>query len=55
MTVDPELVEILVCPETRRPVRVANAAELARVNAGMRDGTLRNRGGARSSASSPKP
>ena len=47
MTVDPELVEILVCPETRRPVRAANAAELARVNAGARDGTLRNRSGAR--------
>ena len=47
MTVDPELVEILVCPETRRPVRVANADELARVNAGVRDGSLRNRAGAR--------
>lgn len=47
MTVDPELVEILVCPETRRPVRVANAEELSRVNAGVRAGTLRNRGGAR--------
>jgi uncharacterized protein YbaR (Trm112 family) len=47
VTVDPELIEILVCPETRRPVRAANGAELARVNAAVRDGTLRNRGGAR--------
>jgi uncharacterized protein YbaR (Trm112 family) len=47
MTVDPELVEILVCPETRRPVRVASAAELARVNASVREGTLRTRAGAR--------
>ena len=47
MTVDPQLVEILVCPETRRPVRIASADELARVNAGVRSGTLRTRGGAR--------
>lgn len=47
MTVDPQLVEILVCPETRRPVRLASAEELARVNAGVRSGTLRNRGGAK--------
>jgi uncharacterized protein YbaR (Trm112 family) len=47
VTVDPELIEILVCPETRRPVRAASGAELARVNAGVRDGTLRNRSGAK--------
>ena len=47
MTVDPELIEILVCPETRQPVRAASAAELARVNAAVRDGTLRNRAGSR--------
>ena len=47
MTVDPQLIEILVCPETRRPVRLASAEELARVNAGVRSGTLRNRGGAK--------
>jgi uncharacterized protein YbaR (Trm112 family) len=47
MTVDPELIEILVCPETKRPVRAASAEELARVNAGVRQGTLRNRGGSR--------
>jgi uncharacterized protein YbaR (Trm112 family) len=47
VTVDPQLVEILVCPETRRPVRIASAEELARVNAGVRSGSLRNRGGAK--------
>jgi uncharacterized protein len=47
MNVDPQLVEILVCPETRRPVRLASAEELARVNAGVRSGTLRNRSGAK--------
>jgi uncharacterized protein len=47
MTVDPELVAILVCPETKRPVRPATAAELGHVNARVRDGSLRNRGGTR--------
>jgi len=45
--VDPQLVEILVCPETRQPVHLASAEELARVNAAVRSGTLRNRGGAK--------
>jgi uncharacterized protein YbaR (Trm112 family) len=47
VNVDPQLVEILVCPETRQPVHIASAEELARVNAGVRSGTLRNRSGAR--------
>jgi uncharacterized protein YbaR (Trm112 family) len=47
VTVDPELIEILVCPETKRPVRAASGEELARVNAAVRGGTLRNRGGAK--------
>ena len=47
MTVDPELIAILVCPETRQPVRAASSDELARVNAAVRGGTLRNRGGAK--------
>jgi uncharacterized protein YbaR (Trm112 family) len=45
MTLDPELVAILVCPETKRPVRAATADELAKVNASIRDGSARNRGG----------
>jgi uncharacterized protein YbaR (Trm112 family) len=45
MTLDPELVAILVCPETKRPVRAATADELAKLNASIRDGSARNRGG----------
>ena len=45
MSVDPQLLEILVCPETRQPVRLADAALLARLNAEIDAGTLRNRGG----------
>jgi uncharacterized protein YbaR (Trm112 family) len=44
-TVAPDLVEILVCPETKQPVALASADVLGRVNAGIRAGTLRNRGG----------
>lgn len=40
-----DLLEILVCPETHQPVRLANAEELERVNARIRAGELRNRGG----------
>lgn len=40
-----DLVEILVCPETKQPVRLANAAELAKLNARIQTGTVRNRGG----------
>ena len=40
-----ELVDILVCPETKQPVRLATAAELAALNGRIRSGTLRNRGG----------
>jgi uncharacterized protein YbaR (Trm112 family) len=47
MAVDSELVAILVDPETKRAVRPATAAELGNVNARVRDGSLRNRGGAK--------
>ena len=40
-----DLVEILVCPETKQTVRLATAPELASVNAKISAGTLRNRGG----------
>ena len=43
--VAPDLVEILVCPETKQPVSLASAELLARVNERVRAGTLRNRGG----------
>lgn len=43
--VDPELLEILVCPETGQPVRPADDALLDRVNRSVESGEIRNRGG----------
>jgi uncharacterized protein YbaR (Trm112 family) len=43
--VHPELLDILVCPETHQPVRLADAEVLARVNAAVAAGTLRTREG----------
>jgi uncharacterized protein YbaR (Trm112 family) len=45
MPVHPELLEILVCPETKQPVSQASDEVLAAVNARIEAGTLRNRGG----------
>jgi uncharacterized protein YbaR (Trm112 family) len=45
MPVSPELVEILVCPETKQPVAVASEDVLAGVNEKISAGSLRNRGG----------
>ena len=45
MAVNPELLEILVCPETRQPLRVAEASTIAELNERIEAGTLRNRGG----------
>ena len=45
MPVSPELVEILVCPETKQPVAVASEDVLAQVNDKISAGSLRNRGG----------
>lgn len=42
---DTELLDILVCPETHRPVGLADETLLARVNAAAEAGTLVNRGG----------
>lgn len=43
--VDPELLEILVCPETRQPVREADGDLVRRLNAAIGAGTVRARGG----------
>ena len=43
--VDPQLLQILVCPETKQPVREAEAELVGRVNAAIERGTVRNRGG----------
>jgi uncharacterized protein YbaR (Trm112 family) len=45
MPVNPELLEILVCPETKQPVLEAGAEVLARLNEEIEAGRLRNRGG----------
>ena len=45
MTVNPELLEILVCPETRQPLELAEASLLAELNERIQAKTLRNRGG----------
>jgi uncharacterized protein len=42
---DPDLLDILVCPETKEAVRLAGSEVLERVNASIADGALRNRGG----------
>lgn len=41
----PQLLDILVCPETRSAVRPAAPDVLARVNAAVASGVLQNRGG----------
>ena len=45
--VDQSLLDILVCPETKQPLRVADVALLERVNASVQKGSLTNRGGQR--------
>ncbi len=43
--VDPELLQILVCPETRQPVRPAEADVLTRLNSAIEAGSVVNQGG----------
>ncbi len=43
--VSSDLIEILVCPETRQPVKLASADQLAALNRKIEAGELRNRGG----------
>jgi uncharacterized protein YbaR (Trm112 family) len=43
--VDKDLLDILVCPETRQPVRLAERELLDRLNAVIADGQASNRGG----------
>ena len=42
---DPELLEILVCPETREPVHLADATLLDRINSAVSARELRTRSG----------
>jgi uncharacterized protein len=48
--VDPDLLEILACPESRQPLALADGALLARVNGAIRAGAMKNVGGAAVSA-----
>ena len=43
--VDQKLLDILVCPETKQPLRVADMQLLDRLNADIRAGSVTNRGG----------
>jgi uncharacterized protein len=43
--IDQELLDILACPETKEPVRLATAAEVEKINLAISAGTLVNRGG----------
>ena len=43
--VDPELLAILVCPESRQPLSEAGPALVARLNGEIAAGRLRNAGG----------
>ena len=45
MSVSPDLLEILVCPETKQPVALARAEVLERLGREVSAGRLRNRGG----------
>ncbi len=45
MALSADLIEILVCPETRQPVALATEAQLTALNARVRGGEVRNRGG----------
>ncbi len=43
--IDQALLDILVCPETKQPVRPADAELLARLASAIEAGGVRNRGG----------
>jgi uncharacterized protein YbaR (Trm112 family) len=45
--IDKELLEILACPQTHQPLRMATPAELDAVNAKIDAGAARSRGGKR--------
>lgn len=43
--INPELLDILVCPDNRTPVHEANTELLEKANAAIAAGTLKNRAG----------
>ncbi|MEC9355760.1 MAG: Trm112 family protein [Gemmatimonadota bacterium] len=42
---DPELLEILVCPETKQPIRLADPAVVQKLNVAIAEGSVSNKGG----------
>ena len=47
---DAELIELLVCPESKQPLRPVDPEELTRLNEAIADDRVRNRGGSLLSA-----
>lgn len=45
MAIDQQLLDILACPETKEPVALADDALIAKLNAAIEAGTLKNRTG----------
>ena len=45
MPISQDLLDILVCPDTKQPVSLASSDVLDRINAEIEAGKLRNRGG----------
>ena len=43
--IDPQLLEILCCPETKQPVTLVDGEAIDRVNAAIQSRTVTNRGG----------
>lgn len=43
--VDQSLLDILVCPDTKQPLRVAEAEVLTRLNASIGEGSVTTKGG----------
>ena len=43
--IDPTLLELLACPETKEPVHLAESELIEKLNAAQREGTLKNRAG----------
>ena len=42
---DQELLEILVCPETKQPIRLADPGVLQKLNVAIAEGSISNKGG----------
>ncbi|MDX1493832.1 MAG: hypothetical protein R3253_07235 [Longimicrobiales bacterium] len=48
--IEQNLLDILVCPETKQPLRVADASLLSELNSSIEAGSVTNRGGEKVSA-----